>query len=182
MLGLEACDILYLCFESEVPFLQAPLVFKIQCARGSSFQYRIPGLGSPTWGLNPLLFGKNLCNFVYPPIYRSPTWECRSWLYCISAPFNMVPSFIPLHRFPLKQLLNKLMKWQIFYKVQKVYTDTSLTVRHLSFKNIDSAFLKTKSKGYLFVRATWWLSGKEITYGSEIKNLPATGYAGSISA
>ena len=55
--------------------IQAPLVFKIKCARGSSSQCRIPGLGSPTWGLNPLLFGKNLWNFVYPPIYRSPTWS-----------------------------------------------------------------------------------------------------------
>lgn len=30
-----------------------------------------PWTREPNMGLEPLLFGKNLCNFVYPPIYRS---------------------------------------------------------------------------------------------------------------
>ena len=102
VLGLEACEILYLPF-SWSPFptalqvfpIQAPLAFKVQRAGGSSSQCRTPGLRSPMWGLDPSLLGENLCDFDYPPVCRSPTWECGSWLYCISAPpthFIVVPS------------------------------------------------------------------------------------------
>ena len=56
------------------------------------FWCRSPGLGSSVLDWDPWLLEEKLCNCDYPHVCGSPTWECGSWLYCISVPLIVAPS------------------------------------------------------------------------------------------
>lgn len=60
---------------------RALLAFKARHSEGLSSWCRAPEMSSLIWGLDPWLFGKNLCNCDYPLVPVSPT---VGWLYHVS--------------------------------------------------------------------------------------------------
>ena len=77
----------------------AALGFKARCSGSLSSLYI--GLGSPVWGLDPLLLREGLCNCDYPPICGLPTF----WLYSDSIP-------APAHLVVVPSL--NVYLWEIF--------------------------------------------------------------------
>ena len=103
--------------------LQAPLAFKVRHSGGLSPCCRTPRLGSPIWGSDPLLFGENLCDCVYPPTCGSPSQGCESWIYCVSAP--------PTHLIVVPSLYLQL--WKMFSASLQVIPIDSCSVNSCNF-------------------------------------------------
>ena len=79
-LGPGACNILCMPCNSGVSISHSTLALwnvsptglQSQMLGGSSFQHEIGGLGSPRWGLDPVLLGVNLLSCNYLPVCGSP--------------------------------------------------------------------------------------------------------------
>ena len=68
--------------------MKAPLVFKARYYGDLSSQCRIPRLGSPIWGSDPLLHRGHLHGCDIPPAYGSPHQWCGYWLDHVSTPLT----------------------------------------------------------------------------------------------
>lgn len=66
--------------------VQVPLSFKSRCTGNSSSRFRIPGMQSPMWGLDPLSFTGEPLQLEYLPFWAYLTRQCESWLYHASGP------------------------------------------------------------------------------------------------